>query len=526
MRNVTKHAVTITAAVFVAGVPNGHAQSLSDLIDRAKSEAQRAATQAVTQRPAPAASSPTSTQATTTAPAPSTALAPTAAAPAAAPAAATPANPAAATDVMRKLPAWTQKQASGIRTLDFRNGIPEPLKGRGFTSGSYVQIANPYLPADRLVMLEAKTMACHPEGGVVVWAKMIRQDITKPGIDLANTDTGVGAYRMEADGRVTPFAARDEREVRSGKKLCNTTLDQVFLPDWSYVQHMLVEPGGDVLLASGSAQAVLRFRRDGRVERVAGGGEGLCSTDPYNSGESGHRDGPAAQALFKGTLAIARASDGAVYVAEGGWLPGGGASNAGNCSVRRIAPDGRVSTVYGSGRCEQDAKRLRDAAMTSVQPSHITIDRAGQLVVVGLSGGRTPEGDDAGFSKAFRIDPATGRAQPIAVAATGGGVPKGWPGGRFADAVGVTPDGTPVAFNDVPRVGSSYPGLVVLDKPEPTLRHWWKVPQPGGWIDGPQLAINAVLGFCSAPDGTVYFLQKNALRRLDPKTGEMTTWLH
>ena len=132
---------------------------------------------------------------------------------------------------MRKLPAWTQKLADATRTLDFRSGVPESLKGRGFGPGLYVQLANPYAPADRIAMLEGKAMACHPEGGVVVWAQMIRQDISKPGIDLANTDTGVGAYRMEADGRVTPYAARDERERRSGKKLCDTTLDQWFLPD-------------------------------------------------------------------------------------------------------------------------------------------------------------------------------------------------------------------------------------------------------------------------------------------------------
>jgi hypothetical protein len=193
----------IALIAFVAPASMAHAQSLSDLVDRAKSEVQRAATQAVTQRPAPAASSPssTSTPATTTAPAPSTAPPPNTAA--------TPANPAAATDAMRKLPAWTQKLADGTRTLDFRNGVPESLKGRGFWPGIYVQLANPYAPADRITMLESKAMACHPEGGVVIWAQMIRQDISKPVIDVPNTDTGVGAYRVDAEGRVTPYAARD-----------------------------------------------------------------------------------------------------------------------------------------------------------------------------------------------------------------------------------------------------------------------------------------------------------------------------
>ncbi len=517
MRIALKQAVTVAAVTFVAGVPSGHAQSLSDLIDRAKSEVQRAATQALTQRPAPAASSSSSTPATTPipTPAPSTAPAPTAAA--------TPANPTTAAEVMRKLPAWTQKQATDMRTLDFRNGVPESLKGRGFWPGTYVQLANPYAPADRIAMLEAKAMACHPEGGVVIWAQMIRQDISKPIIDLPNTDTGVGAYRVDAEGRVTPYAARDERERRSGKKICDTTLDQWFLPDWGNFQRMLVEPGGDLLLASGWHQAVMRVKRDGRIERVAGGGEGLCNAYVYDGGETGYRDGPAAQALFKGTMALARANDGTIYVAEGNFLPGGGSWNAGNCSIRRIGTDGIVSTVYGNGQCEKDSATYRRAATTSVGLDRIAIDRGGQFVVVGSARGPYNGGADGIFTKAHRVDPATGRSQLLAFGAVAAGTPQG----RFDGALGIAPDGTPVAFDD-PSINSSssHAGLVALDGPRPALRYWWKSRPGVTWIDGPDSGVSDVLDFCTATDGTMYFLQKNALRRLDPKSGQVTTWLH
>lgn len=424
------------------------------------------------------------------------------------------------------LPSWTQKLASNVRLLDFRNGVPDALARRGFTPGALVQLANPYLPADRRVLVEAKSMACHPQGGVVLWARMLRFDSAKAWTDINSMDIGVGAYRVEGDGRVTPFAAQDQRDLRNGKQLCGTPVDQVFLPDWTYVQQIAVEPSGDVLLASGASQAVLRFTRGGRVERVAGGGEGLCSIYPYDGGEAGHRDGAAAQALFKGTMSLTLAPDGSIYVAEGGWLPSGGGASEGNCSIRRIGTDGRVSTVFGNGQCDKDSKRVMKAAMSSVAIERIVAERGGQLVVVGMTPGQTPDGYNAAFSKAFRIDPTTGKAQAVAYAAWGAGLPKGWPGGRFNQALGLTPEGVAMAFNDMPRSASTQPGLMRLDAGEPTTpRPFWKV-SAGGWIDGPAPGISAVNEVCSATDGTVFFLQKDALRRLDPKTGVMTTWLH
>ena len=39
----------------------------------------------------------------------------------------------------------------------------------------------------------------------------------------------------------------------------------------------------------------------------------------------------------------------------------------------------------------------------------VVAERGGQLVVVGMTPGQTPDGYNAAFSKAFRIDPATGQ---------------------------------------------------------------------------------------------------------------------
>ena len=101
-------------------------------------------------------------------------------------------------------------------------------------------------------------------------------------------------------------------------------------------------------------------------------------------------------------------------------------------------------------------------------------------------------------------------------------MPKGWPGGDFRAAIGAAPDGTVVAYD---QAGIGHIGLVALDPPAPALRPWWKV-RNGGYVDGAEPGLDGVMDFCSAADGGIFFLQKYALRRLEPKTGQVTTWLY
>ncbi len=66
---------------------------------------------------------------------------------------------------------------------------------------------------------------------------------------------------------------------------------------------------------------------DGAVTTLAG------------STEAGFADGPSQEARFKEAVGLAVDAEGNVYVVDGG-----------NRRVRRIAPNGRVSTVAGSGQ--------------------------------------------------------------------------------------------------------------------------------------------------------------------------------
>jgi RHS repeat-associated protein len=93
------------------------------------------------------------------------------------------------------------------------------------------------------------------------------------------------------------------------------------------------EPDGSVLVIEGSTARVLRIRPSGAVEHVAGTG-----VDDY-SGDGG----PATEADMSPTD-LTVATDGSILVAEGY-----------SARVRRIAPDGTITTVAGSGAPGQTA---------------------------------------------------------------------------------------------------------------------------------------------------------------------------
>ena len=85
-------------------------------------------------------------------------------------------------------------------------------------------------------------------------------------------------------------------------------------------------------------------------------------------GITGTRDGDAAGARFTDPFGVASAADGTVYVSDG----------AGADRIRRISPDGRVSTLAGSENGYADG--TGDAARFST-PSGLALDASGTLYV-------------------------------------------------------------------------------------------------------------------------------------------------
>jgi DNA-binding beta-propeller fold protein YncE len=96
---------------------------------------------------------------------------------------------------------------------------------------------------------------------------------------------------------------------------------------------------GRIYVADGGDSNGIRRLDEDAVATIAGSGEGF-------------EDGPPARARFNTPSGIAVAADGAVYVAD-----------TGNHRIRRIAPDGQVTTVAGSGVAGLRDGRGRDAQL-------------------------------------------------------------------------------------------------------------------------------------------------------------------
>lgn len=83
-------------------------------------------------------------------------------------------------------------------------------------------------------------------------------------------------------------------------------------------------PDGSLFAADSAHDRISALAPDGSLRVVAGGA-------------NGYRDGPASEAMFRRPLGVAVAADGTCFVAD-----------TGNDRIRRIAPDGIVTTVAGS----------------------------------------------------------------------------------------------------------------------------------------------------------------------------------
>jgi sugar lactone lactonase YvrE len=128
--------------------------------------------------------------------------------------------------------------------------------------------------------------------------------------------------RIGPDGIVTTVAGNDQYGY-SGDG------GSAILASFNYVDGIAVGPDGSLYLSDSNNQRVRRISTDGTVTTVAGNGQGGFSGD----------GGPANQATLKYPSGLALASDGSLYIAD---------SN--NNRIRRVALDGIITTVAGTGQ--------------------------------------------------------------------------------------------------------------------------------------------------------------------------------
>ncbi len=113
--------------------------------------------------------------------------------------------------------------------------------------------------------------------------------------------------------------------------------------------------GAGELYLTDNGVRVRRIATDGGVTTVAGGAE------------RAYRDGPGAEARFERACGLVVAPDGFIFVADGR-------------RIRRIAPDGTVTTIAGSG--QRGGRDGRGVEATFDDAVGVALDEAGNLFVL------------------------------------------------------------------------------------------------------------------------------------------------
>ena len=155
--------------------------------------------------------------------------------------------------------------------------------------------------------------------------------------------------RITPDGEVSTLAGTGGRGYTDGPGSA---------AQFSGPESLDVDDKGNVYVADASNHCIRLILPDGTVSTLAGVG-----------GEAGYRDGPASQALFSYPTGVAVDKARTVYVAD-----------AGNNRIRVISPDGMVTTLAGSGEWGFQDGSASQAQFDG--PYRLTVDTEGNVYVV------------------------------------------------------------------------------------------------------------------------------------------------
>jgi sugar lactone lactonase YvrE len=175
---------------------------------------------------------------------------------------------------------------------------------------------------------------------------------------------------------------------------------------FNYPEGVAVDGEGSIIITDMGNHCVRKITPDGTVSTLAGSGRG------------GFADGTGAAAQFNGPIGVAVDGEGNIIIAD-----------EGNHRVRKITPDGTVSTLAGSARMG-----FADGAGAAAQfcsPTGVAVDGEGSIITADEGNQRlrkiTPDGTVstlAGSENAEFADGAGAAAQfncPVGVAVDGEG---------------------------------------------------------------------------------------------------------
>jgi uncharacterized protein (TIGR03437 family) len=163
------------------------------------------------------------------------------------------------------------------------------------------------------------------------------------------SDYGAVVRKVDVNGRLTHFAGSPSSPIRFGAS------EPAASAGLGWVVSMAMARDGRLIVLDGYGR-VLSIR-DGTVSHVAGNGQAGFSGD----------GGPAVDAQFQSPQDVAVDTEGNIFVAD-----------EGNFRIRRISPDGVISTYAGGGTSTADNQ---PATAIAIRPTGVAITRKGDLLI-------------------------------------------------------------------------------------------------------------------------------------------------
>jgi hypothetical protein len=384
-----------------------------------------------------------------------------------------------------------------------RKAYLEPKYGSKFSAAPGIQgevtVTNPFLDTAKIYFVKAAALQAAPDGGLIVSGRA--------GLDKDAHALGTGYWRVGADGAVTPLHTRStDTYGKSAGTKCDAPYGQTHLDTAAF------NLAGDGSLVKTIDYGVIRIKSDGYVQRLAGA-PFACEENGNASEVRGLADGPADIARFNKVGASAIDPQGNVWIAD-----------QEECALRRITPDGQVTTVIPPDKVCAPSIAKEDR----VGLAHLAWDSThGELV-----GGRDfPVALPVHnlYTTVWRIRPSGEFKRVLFGTKVGRSPAKVQIDGITAMAV--DPAGR-IHFGTRIMTNSSVLLVVRVDEALATV-----VPVTGGLFragespefkprDGPagRAYFNHLEGLCFMPDGTLFLIDEHLVRRLD-RTGQVSTWL-
>ena len=202
------------------------------------------------------------------------------------------------------------------------------------------------------------------DGGPAAQALLYQPRSVALGSDgsLYISDTGNGRIRkISTNGIITTVAGNGQPPctpfsscIGDGGLATQATLNNP--------QGIAVGPDGSLYIADQGSHRIRRVSPDGTITTVAGSG----NSQPGGFSGDG---GPATQARLRFPQSVTVGADGSLYIAD-----------LGNGRVRRVGPDGIITTVAGNG----DGTSSGDGGVAleaGVQPFKVAVERSGQFYI-------------------------------------------------------------------------------------------------------------------------------------------------